>query len=86
MMNSEDGRRQSEVRGVDCAKVGHRQLQLELAIGVGEVAAVQVAYWYVIAVPLGGRFERELHLITEIDRHELRSGYVSKLCGCGFKC
>lgn len=85
-MNSEDSWGQSEVRGVDGAKVGHRQLQLELAVGVGEIAAIQVAYRYVIAVSLGGRFERELHLITEIDRHELRSRHVSKLRGYELKC
>ena len=54
--------RQPHVRLVQGAWVGHRQLQLELAVGVGEVALVQVVDGDVATVALRWRVERELDL------------------------
>lgn len=62
MVYSKDCRRQSEVSGVNSTKICHRQLQLKLAIGIGEISAVQIAHRYVVAISLSGRFECKFHL------------------------
>lgn len=52
----------AELGVVQRAHVTDGQLQLELAVRVREVSAVQVADRYVIPVPLGRAVRRELHL------------------------
>lgn len=54
--------RKSQIRFVEGARIGHRQLELEFAIGVGEVALVKVIDGNVAAITLGRRVERELDL------------------------
>lgn len=61
-VDPEDGGRHAELGGVHRAQVAHRQLQLELAVGVREVASVQVAHRDVVPVALRGGLEREFHL------------------------
>lgn len=52
----------AEFRVVQRAHVADRQFQLEFAIRVREVSAVQVAHRYVVSVPLGRAVRRKLHL------------------------
>lgn len=51
----------AELRVVHSAHVTDGQFQLELAICVSEVSAVQVADRYVVSVPLGRAVRRKLH-------------------------
>lgn len=59
---SEHGMRQSELRVEDGAHMAHAQLQLELTVGVREVARMQIAHWNVVAVPLRWTVGCELYL------------------------
>lgn len=52
----------TELRVVQGAHVTDGQFQLELAVGVSEVSAVQVADRYVVSVALGRAVRRKLHL------------------------
>lgn len=52
----------AKLRVVHRAHVTNGQLQLELAVRVREVSAVQVADRYIVPVPLGWTVGRELHL------------------------
>lgn len=52
----------AELRVVQRAHVADGQFQLELAVRVREVSAVQFADRYVVSVPLGRTVRREFHL------------------------
>lgn len=52
----------AELGVVQRAHVADGQFQLELAIRVCEVSAVQFANWYVVSVPLGRTVRRKLYL------------------------
>lgn len=62
----------TELGVVQRAHVTDGQLQLELAVRVREVSAVQVADRYVIPVPLGWAVRRKLHLRAR-PRHAVRN-------------
>jgi len=62
----------AELRVVHRAHVTDGQFQLELAVRVREVSAVQVADRYVISVSLGRAVRRKLHL--QRDTHTKRLG------------
>lgn len=63
VQGSEEGLWHAELGVEGRPQVAHGQLELELAVGVREVAAVEVADGDVVAVALRGRVEGELDLL-----------------------
>ena len=56
--------RDADLAAEDRAHIGHRQLQLKLAIRIGEVATVEVGDGYVVAIALGRRLVGELDALA----------------------
>lgn len=56
--------RNADLAGEHGPDVGHRELELELAIGIGEVPTEEVRDGYVVAIALGRGLVRELDALA----------------------